>query len=174
MLITEEDIFKYVFFPGEIPKVKKEFIKDNEKLFAEQIDFCRSLLDTAGDEEIKDQIKKAADKILEKVKIIELYPVPNKKINKKNDLTLAAATTDIAYKQSESITYSDENSKYLVRVINNRDKYTLYFFSKEDDPGQKLKITLVPSLDTFHIRNSPQNIEIDKEQSIQKILIEQE
>ncbi|MCL5031124.1 MAG: hypothetical protein M1480_19130 [Bacteroidetes bacterium] len=174
MEITEEDIFKYILFPDEVEPEKKEYIRANENLFSEQINLCKSYLEFSNDNDIYIQSKKAADRILSKFIVVELFPVINKKLQKNNTLTLAAANADIANKQSESITYSDENSKYLVRLINNKEKNTLYFFSNKENKEQKLKITLVPSNEIIHITNNSQQIEIDQHKYIQKILIEQE
>ena len=154
MEITEEDIFKYVLFPDEIEIGKKEFIHANENLFSGQIEFCQAFLQASSNEEINIQSKNAVARIFSRIKVIELLPFINKKLPRNNTLTFAAATTEVANKQSESITYTDENSKYLVRVISNNDKNTLYFFSKDKNQQQKLKLTLIPSNEIYHITNN--------------------
>lgn len=174
MEITEEDIFKYVLFPEEIEPEKKEYIQANEKLFAEQIELCRSSLEVSDDNEIISESKKAADIIFSKINVVELFPVVNKKPKKDNPLTLAAATAEIANMQSESITYSDENSNYIVRIVNNKDKNTLFFFSKDDNKEIKFKITLLPSNEILHVTDNLRQIEIDQHNFVSKILIEKE
>lgn len=174
MEITEEDIFKYVLFPDEIEPEKKEYIHSNENLFSEQIELCKSYLELSDDQGIIYQSKKAADIIFSKINVVELFPVVNKKPRKDHTLTLAAATAEIANIQSGSITYSDENSNYIVRIINNKDKNTLFFFSKDENKEMKFKITLLPSNKVLHIANNMQQIEIDQHNFVNKILIEQE
>ena len=174
MKISEEDIFKYVLFPDELEPETKEYIKKNEEAFAEQIEIVKDSSELSADFGISNQAKQAADRIYNKIFVVELHPVINKNISKDKTLNLAAANVEEINVQSESITYSDENSKYLVRIISNKEKNTLYFFSKDEDKEQKLKITLIPANEIIHISNNSQQIEIDRHFTIQKIQIEHE
>ncbi len=174
MVITEKDIFLYVLFPDELDSDKKKYIQENENLFSDRIEYFKFITEIFNDENIDTESKKAADIILARFKVVELLPVINNNLNKNNTVNLAAATNNVAEKLSESITYLDEDSKYLVKVIRNKNQNKLYFFSKNENREQKLRITLIPSMDIFHITNYSLKIDINPQLSIQKILIEKE
>lgn len=174
MVITEKEIFKYVLFPDDLSQDIKDYIQSNESLYSDLIGFYKSYINSYNDNDISNLAKKALRKIPALQNIIALYPVSNKKIFNTNALILAAASQEIAAKQSESVTYSDENSDYLVRLINNKDNSILYFFSKKENKNQELKITLFPSDNIFHIKNASCKIEIHHVKEIEKILIEEE
>ncbi len=174
MEIKEEDIFKYVLFPDKLSSDKKELIHSNENLFSEQINFCKAFLGISAFIIDNDLSKNAVDRILSKIKIIELLPVESKTISKENSPLLAAATVEFANKKSESITYVDEESKYLIRLLNDDNKNTLFFFSKSENTIHKYKLTLLPSNESYHISSPTQMIEMDSAQIVQKILIEEE
>ncbi len=174
MKITEKDIFKYVLFPNELDPVKNKYICENENLFSDRIEYYKYFTEIFNDNNLEGEIKKTVDKIISKLSVVELFPMKNNKPNKSNTLTLAAATKDVAKKMSESITYSDEDSKYLVRVIKNKNQNILYVFPKNDIEDQKLKITLIPSMSIFQIAGGIKQIEIPPQKVIEKILIEKE
>lgn len=174
MEIKEEDIFKYVLLPDTLNSDKKEFIHSNENLFSEQIDFCKAFLRISTSKIDNELSKNSVDKILSKIKVIELLPVESKSTFKENSPLMAAATIDFAYKKSESITYVDEESKYLIRILNNDNKNTLFFFSKSENDVRKFKLTLLPSNVSYHISSPTQMIELDNAQNVERILIEEE
>lgn len=174
MNITEEDIFKYVLFPDTLASDKKDIIHSNENLFSEQINFCKAFLTAPTSKIDLDPEKNAADRILSKIKIIKLLPVEPKTLSKEISPLLAAATAEFANKKSESITYVDEDSNYLIRLLNDNNKNTLFFFSKKENDARKFKLTLLPSNKSYHISSPTQMIEIDNAQTVQKILIEEE
>ncbi len=174
MQITEEDIFKYVLFPDRLSQEANEYIKQNENRFEHQIEFYKMFMNSMNDKEISALAKKAVSKIKALQNIITLYPVVNKNNPGGNSLTLAAASQEIAKKQSESISYSDENSKYLVRLIRDKDKSILYFFSNTENKNQNLKITFLPTNFVLHIENTSRQIELEITDEIEKIVIDEE
>lgn len=169
----EEDIFKFVFYPDELDAAKKNYLRLNENLFREQVEFCKSILTLQDNYAIKLKSKEISERILQKINAVFLFPVKGKKSFMEKQVTLAAATT-IAVKQSEAITFSDINSKFLVRLIEKDKKRFLYLFPKEDKTSYIYKITLYPSKKTYQINGPAEPVEIDGEESIQKILIEED
>jgi len=172
--ITDEILFKYVLFPDDLSREVKDFIRLNESSFSGQIEFYKSYINSLNSDEISSLANKALQKIPALQNIITLYPVIFKSVQNKNSLTLAAASHEVAAKQSESISYSDENSNYLIRLLKNKDKCVLYFFSKNENKNQKLKITFIPSNHIFHLINKSCQIDIHPAEEIEKILIEDE
>ncbi len=173
MDIMEEDIFKFVFYPDELDAEKKNYLSKNEALFREQIEFCRSILNAQNNAAIKTKSRNIAEEILQKISADVLLPVKGKKSFMEKQVTLAAATTE-AVKQSEAITFTDTNSKFLIRLIERNGKNFLYLFPKEEKASARYKITLYPSQKSYQINNPSEPIEIDEENSIQKILIEED
>ncbi len=174
MQITEQDIFNFVHFPDEITEEKKEFIKLNESLFSEQIQFCKIFLKFDKDKHTGINTDEMAEQILGNIKVTALFPIKNDDQFMDKQFSLVAASVQVANKSSESITFIDNNSKYLVRIINYNKKNTLYFFPKETGHNIKFKFTLLPSNETFHIEPPNKSFEIQSADLIEKILIEEE
>ena len=174
MQITEQDIFNYVHFPEEIIDEKKEYIKLNESLFSEQIKFCKSFLNFDKDKYPGINTDDMAEEILSNIKITVLFPVKKDEQLKDKKFSLVAASAQIAHKSSGSVTFIDDSSKYLVRVINYNNKNTLYFFPKDNRESNKFKFTLLPGNETFHLKLPDKSFEIPSADLIQKILIEEE
>ncbi len=174
MQIVEQDIFDYVHFPEKVTEEKKEYIKLNESLFSEQIQFCKEFQSFDKDKYPGLDIDEMAEEILSNIKIITLFPVKNDEQLKDRQFSLVAASGQIAHKSSGSITFIDDSSKYLVRVVNYNNKNTLYFFPKDDQKSNKFKFTLLPGNETFHLKFPNKSFEIPSADLIQKILIEEE
>ncbi len=172
MKIKEEDIFKYVLFPDELDSKRRDFIKENEILFSEQIRFYESYLKSKNDLDIIASAKKVISKIPALQKIIILSPVLNKNNSVNKIPTLAAATRAEVTKKSESITFTDENQKYMIRLITGNSKSILYFFPKIENEKQRIKLTLVPSNETFHVESKALEIEINNQSVVEKVFIE--
>ncbi len=166
--ITEEDIFKFVFNPGKLTKDKLEYLNTNQDRFKKEIDFCKSFLTKNNTTEI-DSI---TEQIIQKIKsfeIVELFPQIVKPIED-NGVKLAAASV-LKEKKSNSMSLTDSESKYLVRIVKTDSQNLLYLFS-EDNTKQKYKINLFPSEAEYQITDISHPIEIIEEKVIDRIVIE--
>lgn len=166
--ITEEDIFKFVFNPENLSKEQLEYLNSNKDRFKKEIDYCKSLQVQSNVTEI-DSI---ADQIIQKIKsfkIVELYPQIIKPIEG-NGVKLAAASI-LKEKKSNSMSFTDSESKYLIRIVKAESQHLLYLFS-EDKSKHDFRLTIHPSKTQYQITDLSKPIEILEEGVIEQINIE--
>jgi hypothetical protein len=143
MIITDKDIFYYVFFRDKLPAEISRFIE--EGMFEDEVNFYISL---------KESLRSSMGK-----RVSILKPVL---LNFKRYTSVpryAAASADLTRK-TEFTTYTDENSEYLCRLLKTEDKNLLYIISADEISEKKLSVTIYPSEEIYHIENLNQPIEI--------------
>lgn len=166
--ITEEDIFKFVFNPENLANEKLEYLNSIQDRFKKEIDYCKGLLAQSNVTEI-DSI---TDQVIQKVKyfkIVELYPQIIKPRDE-NGVKLAAASILIE-KKPNSISFTDSESKYLIRVVKAESQHLLYLFS-EDKSKHDFRLTIHPSKTQYQITDLSKPIEILEEAVIEQINVE--
>lgn len=164
--ITEEDIFKFVFSPESLSKEKLEYLLENKERFEKEIILCKEFY-TFKVEDIESMTQKVLEKSNRKV--IELHPNIPKPIQK-NGINLAAAT-ELTEKPRSAFSFSDPDSKYLVRIIKTDIQNLLYLFTSEKKKDV-YRLKFFPSETEYKITDLSQPIEILEEKTIEKILIE--
>jgi hypothetical protein len=167
MNITEEDIFKFVFNPESLSKGKLEYLNANQNRFKKEIDYCKGLLAQTNITEI-DSITEQIIQKIKSFKIVELYPQIIKP-KEENGVKLAAASV-LKEKKSNSLSFTDPNSKYLIRIVTTESQTLLYLFS-EDKSKHDFQLTIHPSKTQYQIMDLSKPIEILYEEVIEKILI---
>lgn len=161
--ISEQDIFNYVFYPELLSPDKKEFLDLRRNDFFEQIDLCNYL------KQNNIPVQKSASTV-SKQDIIELYPVNVNASNNNNYFTLAAGSSELS-KKIETKTFTDDHSKYLVRLVSTTDEKTLYVFTKEKI-FREARLTLFPSHKSYKIDSDESAIKIDDFENVERISIE--
>ena len=163
--ITEEDLFQFVFYIEELPEEKRIYLKENQGLFAQELDFLKSF---KGD-------------------IISGIPgsdnPPSKVIHLKKDTTVTrsnssrlrlAAASDTITKNIETSTFNDRGQNYIVRQVIEKDKNQLFLFPKVENISQKISITLFPSKLKYHSTKTSTTIDLPLDISVDEILITEE
>jgi len=90
---------------------------------------------------------------------------------KSDRLYLAAASEELR-KKIESITFIDDNSRFLVRLLQENGKALLFFFPPEEIKAKQFKLRLLPSDDILSVDLSKLPIELIDPPVIQKIQVE--
>jgi hypothetical protein len=98
-----------------------------------------------------------------------LYPQIIKP-KEENGVKLAAASILIE-KKPNSISFTDADSKYLIRIVKTESQTLLYLFS-EDKSKTQFTLHFSPSKAEYKINNLSEPIEILEEEVIEKIDIE--
>jgi len=172
MLITEKDIFFYVFYPDKLDKDKKSFIEENQKDFDEQIYICKNIQSSINKDVDPEIISEIEKKIKEKQNLmnIELFKVENKKQMYSEYLTLAA-DSQIEEEKLKVDTFIDANSEYIIKVINTAKENNIFIFEKNNDLIEDFDLKILPSgIEYEHINNQKPLI-ISPKVNIDKILI---
>jgi hypothetical protein len=167
--ITEEDIYRFVYSPESLSKVKFHYLTANQERFKNEIALCSEI-------KYRPDIEEAVsltDAILKKINsstIIKLLPQITKPIEE-NGVKLAAASI-LKEKKSNSMSFTDSESKYLVRIVKTDSQYLLYLFTA-NDTITSYKIRFNPSESVYQIDDISQPIEIIEEMHIEEITIEE-
>ena len=160
--ITEEDLFQFVFYIEELPEEKRIYLKENQGLFAQELDFLKSS---------KGNIISGSDN------------PPSKVIHLKKDTTVTrsnssrlrlAAASDTITKNIETSTFNDRGQNYIVRQVIEKDKNQLFLFPKVENISQKISITLFPSKLKYHSTKTSTTIDLPLDISVDEILITEE
>lgn len=164
---TEEDIFIFVFNPGKLSDEKLEYLKSNQDLFKKEIDYCVNLRDKYKSVDVESITEDIVQKI-KSFKPIELYPQIVKP-KKENGVKLAAASI-LTEKKPSSISFTDAESKYLIRIVKTESETLLYLFT-EDKSKTNYTIHFLPSESEYKMASILEPIEIIEEDLIESITL---
>lgn len=169
IVIEEQDLFCYIFFPESVLTAKKEIIKiDNS--FEEVLEFYRNL---KLNSEIKpDDIlkKKIANKIpaYSLSNVIQLYALKDPEVQKQNGNRLAASSTELK-PQMTTKTFVDNDKEYLIKVLNYADITKVFVFSTKDEVVKNFDIIIEPHNLKYHFEDNSEPLKIDKPIEAEKI-----
>lgn len=166
--ITEKDIYRFVFSPELLSKDKHDYLTVNRERFKDEIALCLEMKNDTN----SDEIRILTDSILQKINstsIITLFPQITKSVEEIG-IKLAAASV-LKEKKSNSMSFADPDSKYLIRIVKTESQTLLYLFSSEKSKNH-FKLTFYPSESEYQITDLSRPIEILEEQVIEKISVE--
>ena len=165
--IKEEDIFRYVHGKETLPLDKLKIIENNWKIFIKDIEICKKLTETKNIEFLK--IADAQNFIIEKTKIITLYP----QFQKKNDTVfILAAASSIVENKITAQTFLDNDSKYLLKILSSNEKSKILLFTDESQVLHNFKLKLYSTSNVFFCENENFSIPPEELNKIEKIELE--
>lgn len=172
MIISEKEIFTYVFFSEKLSKQTLNYINSHLNLFEDEISFLSKIL-LEAQSKINPQI---LDSIKEK---INYYSFKNtirlqKKNNTRKNITgsLVLAADSIRNENIvETETYIDKDSNFIAKVIKNSDSNKIYLFPKENFEFNIIELYIIPSFESHKIYQRIEPITISTKQNIDEIII---
>lgn len=167
MIITEEDIFIYVFYNSSLENSKKEYIDNNLDAFNTFIDFFKEInkpLDKKETNLLKEKVNHYFNKMN-----TELFPIIVKPFNKTNGIKLAAASAELE-KIINVKSFADNDHNYLIRIVSDATS-TKLFFLPAVEPELPLDIQLFPSGNSYKLFNITEPLTIVDEPLLEKIRI---
>ncbi len=173
MDITEKDIFYFVFDSNKLKAETKSYIEENIHEFEDEIKLCENLQSTLQEPVSEDIIGKIKDKISRKLetKNIELYKLPVSVITRHEHLTLAADSSEVPQNDVSVDTFVDDESFYMVKVINTKEKKKLLFFEKGHSFMEDFSVRILPSNLTFEHLSNDEPLELEPSEKIEKIIL---
>lgn len=149
--VSEKDIYLFVFFPEELTREKRNFIKLNSKKYAYEIELLESIKNNLNEPVGNDIFERIYKKIIEQSEndIIVLEKVAPKT---DPDYLVLAAESPKNDTNFSTETFSDSNNYFLGKVITTNIENKVYVFSKVPQNDRDVKLTLLPSKD-IHIVN---------------------
>ena len=171
MIIDEQDLFTFVFFPESVSPEKKDII-ESDKSFEAILEFYRQLKSNSKITTDGNLKKMIASKIpaysLENV--IRLYALSDAKLPKQNGNRLAAGSTELKPKITTKA-FVDNDKEYLIKVLNYGDNTKVFVFSTKDEIVKNFDIIIEPHNLKFHFDDNTEPLKIDKSIEAEKIEI---
>lgn len=174
MKISERDLFNFVFFRYLVEDEKVKYLETTD-LFKEEIELLSSFKEAEA-KELPPDLKIKLSKAIPYYKlsnVVELYPVTVKKFRKRNDgiLRFAADSAELQPKTS-SQTFSDENNRYLIKLIKSGNDTKIYLFSTKNEVLKNIELTVEPQNLKFYMEDNYKPLELKNFTNIQKIKLE--
>jgi len=167
--ITEEDIFQFVNYTEILSIEKREFIETNYDKYKSQIDFYKSFHKPLTKTEKNELDEKVTRMLSGMNNYYKLIPTYTEDPHKENKFRLAAASLTLK-KKTDSISYADSESKFLIRIIINEEKTVLHLLPNTNDySNNHYEITLHPSENKYLITDVSVPVEINSESEIEII-----
>ncbi|MBK8947032.1 MAG: hypothetical protein IPM32_17430 [Ignavibacteriae bacterium] len=171
MIITEKDIFTFVFFRNNLSKIKCDYIIENTNTFKEKIIFLKEMMNEISSKlnpQVWNKIKTKINNIAEP-KIFILQKKNFIPTNSEKKLVLAAASKPTAEINYSPITFSDEDSNYIVKVFSNNESNKIYVFPNESVVNKYFELKIFPGEDTFTFSDFSSPLIINPVQQIDSI-----
>ena len=169
--VTENDIFKYVFYPDDLSDKLRHYIKINKLVYQDQIDLMTTMkdqLNTPLEKSLLDKIHKRIDEYNRSEIIVLKKVVIN---HQQNHYILAADSVD----REEPLlteTFKDDEEQYLAKVITTNGKNKIYILSKDPKIELEFILKLYPTEDEFRGSSNDQPIVVIPKQKIEEIEIQ--
>jgi hypothetical protein len=171
MIISEKDIFDYLYYKESLDSDKVKYIEEHQNQFSESLEYYMSYKDSL-DNDVDDNTKKKffSGRITEDLYVMQLFPKlieipePDKK------LKLAADTVNLNVNPFTQ-TFVDKNSSIIVRLVGQKAKTTIYVFSTENKKLKNIIIELLPAKKIYQMANNLSFLEIEEELNAQEIKI---
>ncbi len=169
--ITENDVFNFVFFYDSLDVQKRKIILQGEE-FKDSLDFYFSMKKELG-KNLDDFAKKKIAELIPSYKLvdeIELFPVtfPGSTVAKR---LLSSVEKENSNYKVDSISLTDEDKSYLVRIINREELSRLFVFSSNNAIIKNFDVTLYPRGKRYHLNDNTKPLEFSNEFKIDKIIL---
>lgn len=171
IIIDEQDLFKFIFFPKIVSSEKKDII-ESDKSFEAILEFYRQLKSNSmisTDDKLKKMIaSKISAYSLEND--IRLYALTEPVVSKQNGNRLAVGYTELKPKMTTK-TFVDNDKEYLIKVLSYGDNTKVFVFSTKDEIVKNFDIIIEPHNLKFHFKDNTEPLKIDKSIEAEKIEI---
>jgi hypothetical protein len=160
IIIDEQDIFNFVFYPANLSADKKRIIVSDNKL-KEALDFYKQLKINSNRGQ-SDTLKELMAKKIPAytlANVISLYPLKAAVIHKKNQSRLAAGSIDLAPKMTTK-TFVDNEKEYLIKVLYSEEVTKIFVFSTNDELVKDFDILIEPQNLKYHCEDNSEPLQI--------------
>ncbi|MFO7523880.1 MAG: hypothetical protein R6W68_00360 [Ignavibacteriaceae bacterium] len=172
-MITEKDIYNYIFFPHLVDEEKKIIMTESAD-YAGLIDIYREI--KSGSEKIPDHAIKnslaAKIRLYDYNRFFRLKNVEGEKPKRKREFTILAAASEDEKPSVTAKSFLDEKNQYLIRIVKTNDKTKIYSFSANEQEIKNFKLTVLPSGKEFLMNDNSAPLEIDEDLMIEEVQLE--
>ncbi len=171
ILISEQDLFNYVFFNNQISdKIKLTIENDNS--YSEALELYKALKTESENKPDELFKKKLAEKIpaYSLSNVIHLYQLKDPEI-KQNGNRLAADSRELKPKMTTK-TFVDNDKEYLIKVLNYDDITKVFVFSTQQEVIKNFEIVIQPQNKKYHCEDNSMPLELSTPVEAESIQIE--
>ncbi|MCH7515744.1 MAG: hypothetical protein IIA49_00100 [Bacteroidetes bacterium] len=168
--INEQDIFRYIFSPHLLSEVKRKYLRRNEK-YENQISYYESVKKAIDSETFIDLKKKIATKIPEYTlaNVFTLHPVKYEEKKERNGSVIFAAKTKEEQAKLKTYTFTDDDRKFLIRIICFENTAKLFLFSLTEKVIENITVKILPGGEEIFMNNNNTSLMIDKRIDVESI-----
>ena len=172
IIIEEQDLFNFIFYPESISEEKKTVIAADKTLI-EALEFYQQLRNNANWQHSDSLKKLMAKKILAYTlyNVISLYPLKVPAIEGRKESRFAAGSIDLAPKMTTK-TFVDNEKEYLIKVLSYEETTKIFVFSTNDEVVKDFDIIIEPQNLRFHFDNNMEPLEIKQSIDAERIQID--
>jgi len=160
IIINEQDLFNFIFYPESLSADKKTIIAADKTLIA-ALEFYQQLKNNANREH-NDSLKRMIAKkipVYTLTNVISLYPLKNPTIERHKEGRLAADSIDLTPKMTTK-TFVDNEREYLIKVLSYEVATKIFVFSTNDEVVKNFDIIIEPQNLRFHFDDNTVPLEI--------------
>jgi len=169
-MITEQDIFNYIFFRAKVSDEKINEIVTDEQ-YAHAVEFYNSLKSETERSLSFSEKRRLAAKIPFYKFNGEYELLPFSVDDSENGMRLAARTKNNE-ESGSAISFLSETKELLCRIVPTPNQRLLYCFSINQEELKNFKLVLHPSEIMFDCKSNSEPVIIPAELAIEKISIE--
>lgn len=172
-MVTEKDIYNYIFFPHLVDEEKKRIMTESPD-YAGLIDVYRGIksdTEKIPDNAIKNSLA-AKIRLYDYNRFFRLKNVEGEKPKRKREFTVLAAASEDEKPSVTAKSFLDENNQYLIRVIKTADKTRIYSFSADEQEIKNFKLTVLPSGKEFLMKDNSTPLELSEDFEFEEIHLE--
>lgn len=171
-MISEQDLFNYVFFPESISEDKKVMISEDKSLH-ETIEFYRMLKENNGNSSDRSLREQIARKIpaYSLPKVIMLHRMKEPVRSKPNGNRLAAGSKELKAKMTTR-TFVDNDQEYLIKVLNYGNMTKVFVFSTKDEVVKNFDLIIEPHNLHYHFEDNTEPLKIAQAIEAESIILE--
>ena len=163
--VTEKDLFIYIFYPDKLSENTFKYINKNTEKFHSELELLSDMkanMNSPLPGEVSSKIMSEIESYEGKQEIF-LY---KSKETQPSEFLLEASSGEDPNALTE--TFQDENKLILVKIVSQKKKSKIYFFSKNTDKELPVYLRFYPSFKTFLV-NLDAPLVIDRIINISKI-----
>ncbi|MFH0736656.1 MAG: hypothetical protein V1773_00905 [bacterium] len=170
-MISESDLFKFVFHIDDLNIDKRQFIEDNFEKFSSKIEFLRRNKLFQNSPFLEDELDDAVGKILNKETSPRIFYLAKKEgsITVESESLKLAANSYKLHKNNVLDTYIDSKSNYIIKIIHSEDNSKIFLFDKENNVLENYTIELLPAGITFTCKDNKSPLVIDKDLIVEEV-----
>ncbi|MBK8946054.1 MAG: hypothetical protein IPM32_12400 [Ignavibacteriae bacterium] len=170
MKISEQDLFKFIFYPDSLPQNTFSFITNNKQKFSNELEFLENLNSEMKNEitqNVLDKLYKRIERLNNSVTIILEPEISNHKLNK-SEYCLAAASA----RQNEQLrceTFRDKENLYLLKIFYGKTENKIYLFAKHEIQNKNIEFTFIPSNKKLNLNSNELPVSFGDNETVSQI-----